>query len=44
MIRKPVLLVIDDEAGVPALVERFAAPAGFTVVTKRRCRRRECSK
>lgn len=33
MIRKPVLLVIDDEPGVLALIERFAAPAGFTVVT-----------
>jgi DNA-binding NtrC family response regulator len=33
MIRKPVLLVVDDEAGVLALVERFAAPTGFTVIT-----------
>lgn len=33
MTRKPVLLVIDDEAGMLALIERFAAPAGFTVVT-----------
>jgi two-component system response regulator AtoC len=33
MIRKPVLLVVDDEAGMLALIERFAAPAGFTVIT-----------
>jgi DNA-binding NtrC family response regulator len=33
MIRKPVLLAIDDEPGILALIERFAVPAGFTVVT-----------
>jgi DNA-binding NtrC family response regulator len=33
MIRKPVLLVVDDEPGMLALVERFAAPAGYAVVT-----------
>ena len=33
MIRKPVLLAVDDEPGMLALVERFAGPAGFTVVT-----------
>jgi two-component system response regulator HydG len=33
MIRKPVLLAVDDEPGMLALIERFAGPAGFTVVT-----------
>ncbi len=33
MIRKPVLLVVDDEPGMLSLVERFAAPAGFDVYT-----------
>lgn len=30
MIRRPVLLAVDDEAG---LLERFATPLGFSVVT-----------
>ena len=33
MIRTPVLLVVDDEPGMLALVERFAVAAGYTVVT-----------
>ena len=33
MIRKPVLLAVDDEAGMLALLERFATPLGFSVVT-----------
>jgi two-component system response regulator HydG len=33
LIRKPVLLAIDDEPGMLALIERFAIPAGFDVVT-----------
>jgi DNA-binding NtrC family response regulator len=33
MIRKPVLLVVDDEPGMLALVRRFAEPAGFEVCT-----------
>ena len=33
MIRKPVLLTIDDELGVLAVVERFATPAGYDVVS-----------
>ncbi|HXG72464.1 MAG TPA: response regulator [Gemmatimonadaceae bacterium] len=33
MIRKPVLLVVDDEPGMLTLIERFAAPAGFDVHT-----------
>src|SRR3972149_5027114 len=31
MIRKPVLLAVDDEPGMLALVERFAGPAGALV-------------
>ena len=34
MIRQPVLLAIDDESGMLALIERFATPAGFRVVTE----------
>src|SRR5258708_5419232 len=33
MIRKPVLLVVDDEPGVLGLIQRFAGPAGFDVHT-----------
>ena len=33
MIRKPVLLAIDDEPGMLALIQRFATPAGFDVIT-----------
>jgi len=33
MIRKPVLLAVDDEPGMLSLIERYAAPAGFTVLT-----------
>ena len=33
MIRKPVLLVVDDEPGMLGLIERFAGPAGFEVHT-----------
>jgi DNA-binding NtrC family response regulator len=33
MIRKPVLLVVDDEPGMLAVLERFAAPLGFFVIT-----------
>src|SRR5436309_7515231 len=33
MLRKPLLLAIDDEPGMLALIQRFAAPAGFDVVT-----------
>ena len=33
MIRKPVLLAIDDESGILTLIRRFAGAAGFTVVT-----------
>ena len=36
MIRKPVLLAVDDEPGMLALIERFARPAGFTVVSDTR--------
>jgi DNA-binding NtrC family response regulator len=31
---KPVLLVVDDEPGIIALVERFAAGKGFTVISR----------
>ena len=31
---KPVLLVIDDEPGMIALVERFASGEGFTVISR----------
>jgi two-component system, NtrC family, response regulator HydG len=33
MIRKPVLLVVDDEPGMLGLIQRFAGPAGFDVHT-----------
>lgn len=33
LIRKPVLLAIDDEPGMLGLIERFASPAGFDVIT-----------
>jgi two-component system response regulator HydG len=33
MIRKPVLLVVDDEPGMLGLIQRFAGPAGFEVHT-----------
>ncbi|PYR56623.1 MAG: hypothetical protein DMF85_15990 [Acidobacteria bacterium] len=33
MLRKPLLLAIDDEPGMLALIQRFAGPAGFDVVT-----------
>ena len=33
MIRQPVLLVVDDEAGMLGLIQRFAGPAGFEVRT-----------
>jgi DNA-binding NtrC family response regulator len=33
MIRQPVLLAVDDEPGMLSLIERYAAPAGFTVLT-----------
>jgi two-component system response regulator HydG len=33
MIRKPVLLVVDDEPGMLGLIQRFAAPAGYDVHT-----------
>jgi DNA-binding NtrC family response regulator len=33
MIRKPVLLVVDDEPGMLSVLERFAAPLGFFVIT-----------
>jgi two-component system response regulator HydG len=33
MIRKPVLLVVDDEPGMLGLIQRFAEPAGFDVHT-----------
>jgi two-component system response regulator HydG len=36
MIRKPVLLAIDDEPGILVLIERFARSEGFTVVTNTR--------
>ena len=29
MLRKPLLLAIDDEPGMLALIQRFAGPAGF---------------
>jgi two-component system, NtrC family, response regulator HydG len=33
MIRKPLLLVVDDEPGMLGLIQRFAGPAGFDVHT-----------
>jgi DNA-binding NtrC family response regulator len=33
MIRKPVLLVVDDEPGMLGLIQRFAGPSGFDVHT-----------
>ena len=38
MIRKPVLLVVDDEPGMLALVKRFAEPTGFDVCTNTNAR------
>src|SRR5688500_12653481 len=38
MIRKLVLLVVDDEPGMLSLVKRFAEPAGFEVCTNANAR------